>query len=100
MKKSNNASGVKSKLNMIGENGYVWKNQGDRYYTVVSVCNITESYLIEYVMPKGTTALNKIDKKGEQHNFTYKQLINSKEFKKNLDISLLINNPQSGIKFQ
>lgn len=105
MKKSALAKGEISKrkvnvLEKIGTDGYVWRNQGDRFYKVVTACETTNSYIMEYVMPKGTTSLILIDEEGNSNNFTYKQLSNSPRFRKNLKLNLLRNNPQSGLKFK
>ena len=80
---------------MIGDEGIINVNQGMREYTIVSASDETTKCIIEYVMPKGTTALRVMDMHtGETTNMTYKQLFKSKIYSQNLDKNLLINNPQ------
>jgi len=80
---------------MIGMIGEIKVNQGMRDYTIVSASDKTEKCIIEYVMPKGTTALRVMDMDtGDTTSMTYKQLLKSKIYLNNLDKNLLINKPQ------
>jgi hypothetical protein len=84
----------KKKMNqhLLGQYIDVFRNQAEREAMVVAVSG--EYLLIEYVMPKGTTALNLI--RDIQNVNTYKPITYKKALSqfKGLDINLLINNPQ------
>ena len=80
----------------IGDTGEIHANQGLRDYTIVSACRLTGDLLIEYTMPMGTSALRILKADGGHKNFTYKQLTNSRRFRKHLKEDLLVNKPQSG----
>jgi len=82
----------------VGDYYIVYRNQGDRDGAVVSYSG--DDILIEYEMPNGTTALNIIKPDGSYKSISYSKLQNSKKWMKNLDQNFLINNPQSGNKFQ
>tara|TARA_R100001510_G_scaffold11046_1_gene8548 strand:- start:1870 stop:2349 length:480 start_codon:yes stop_codon:yes gene_type:complete len=83
---------------MIGHEGMINVNQGMREYTIVSASDDAKKCVIEYVMPKGTTALRIMDMdSGDTTNMTYKQLFKSKIYLQNLDKNLLIINPQKKI---
>ncbi len=84
-------------LQMIGCTGTLYANQGQRDYTIVSACEETNTMLLEYEMPSGTTALRVFSNNADEYNnFSYRQLNKSDRFKKHLNEDLLINNPQSG----
>lgn len=87
-----------SNLSQIGQSVEVERNQGLRDATIVSVSGDEE--LIEYIMPNGTTALNIIKADGSYQSLPYAKLQKSTKWLKNLDKSLLINNPQSGTPFK
>lgn len=78
----------------IGKGMEVFRNQGDRDATIVSV--LGEDVLIEYEMPNGSTALNIVKADGSYKSMPYSKLQRTSKWLKNLDKSLLINNPQSG----
>jgi hypothetical protein len=83
----------KNRLNkrFIGRETLVVRNQGSRDARVVGVNS--EHLLIEYEMPNGTTALNIIDGMASSDDYksiTYKNAMT----KFNIELSLLINNPQ------
>ncbi len=81
----------------VGEQVDIYRNQADREGIIVSY--VDEDILVEYQMPKGTTALNIIKPDGSYKSYPYRKLSSSKKWRKNLADNLLINNPQSGGKF-
>lgn len=85
-------------IEQIGQNMEVFRNQGDRDATIISTSG--DDILIEYEMPNGTTALNIIKPDGSYKTMPYAKLQSSKKWMQNLDQDLLINNPQSGKKFE
>ena len=85
-------------MNYVGKRLEVFRNQGDRDARIVSYFG--KMVLIEYEMPNGTTALNILSPDGSYKTLPYHKLQTSKKWLKNLDASLLINNPQSGNKFK
>lgn len=82
----------------IGDYYVVYRNQGDRDGAIVSCSG--DDVLVEYEMPNGTTALNIIKPDGSYKSISYAKLQNTKKWLNNLDMDLLINNPQSGNKFE
>jgi hypothetical protein len=72
----------------VGSTGQIFVNQGYRDYTFIGY--LDGEYLIEYVMPKGTTAL-RLWNSGK--NITYKEMWASKWSTK-INKDLLIENPQ------
>jgi hypothetical protein len=86
----------KNRLNkrLIGRETLVVRNQGSRDARVVGANS--EHLLIEYEMPNGTTALNIID--GMASADDYKSITYKNAMKKfDIELSLLINNPQKKI---
>ena len=86
--------GKKSKMNqpLLGKQVFVYRNQAYRDGRVVAVNG--QHLLVEYVMPKGTSALNLIKGIDDADNYrtiTYREA--SLQFA-GLDMNLLINNPQ------
>ena len=82
----------------VGDYYVVYRNQGDRDAAIVSTSG--DDILVEYEMPNGTTALNIIKPDGSYKAISYAKLQTSKKWIKNLDENFLINNPQSGKKFE
>lgn len=89
---------IKRFNNPVGESIQVDRNQGLRDAVIVSYSGDDE--LIEYVMPNGTTALNIVKPDGSYKSMSYANLQGSNKWMQNLNAKLLINNPQSGKKFQ
>jgi hypothetical protein len=79
----------------IGMQVDVYRNQGVRDGVVVATSK--NGFLIEYEMPKGTTALNVVKslrRPDDYKTMTYKRALQSHEFGKQLQDVELINNPQ------
>jgi hypothetical protein len=86
--------GKKSKINqpLLRKQVFVYRNQAYREGSVVAVNG--QHLLVEYIMPKGTSALNLITDINDADNYrtiTYKDA--SLQFA-DLDMNSLINNPQ------
>lgn len=84
---------------MVGKCVEVFRNQAIRYGIVVGASS--NSFLIEYVMPNGTSSLNVVKNLNRPDNYkaiTYKRAFNSYEFGDQLNgiKHKLINNPQRG----
>jgi hypothetical protein len=87
----------------LGSYYSVIRNQGERDACVISIDG--NEAVIEYEMPNGTSALNIVTVESlmnpeskDYKNITYMQLYKSKRFD-DIDLSILINNPQSGKKY-
>lgn len=79
----------------IGNHLQVFRNQGMRDGVVVATSK--NSFLVEYEMPNGTTALNVVKslrRPDDYKTMTYKRALHSHEFGKQLQDVELINNPQ------
>jgi len=79
----------------IGNHLQVFRNQGFRDGVVVATSK--NGFLIEYMMPKGTTALNVVKslrRPDDYKTMTYNRAFASWEFGKQLQDVELINNPQ------
>lgn len=83
----------------IGEDVEVFRNQAIRHGVVVAASR--NRFLIEYVMPNGTSALNvvdSLDRPDQYKAITYKRAFGSHEFGDQLNENRhqLINKPQRG----
>lgn len=81
---------------LVGQSVSLYRNQGWRDGVVV-VAN-RHGFLVEYVMPKGTTALNILSKISDNigHNISYDKARHHRDWAEGMAKAELIDNPQRG----